>query len=38
MHYGTFPVLTGRPEDLAAKVKADGVRVWPLKQGETVSW
>jgi len=38
MHYGTFPVLTGRPEDLAAKVKDDGIRVWPLKQGETVTW
>ena len=38
MHYGTFPVLTGRPEDLAAKVQKDGIKVWPLKQGEPVTW
>jgi L-ascorbate metabolism protein UlaG (beta-lactamase superfamily) len=38
MHYGTFPVLTGRPEDLAAKLKSDGIRVWPLKQGESAAW
>jgi L-ascorbate metabolism protein UlaG (beta-lactamase superfamily) len=38
MHYGTFPVLTGRPEDLAARLQNDGIRVWPLKQGEPASW
>jgi L-ascorbate metabolism protein UlaG (beta-lactamase superfamily) len=38
MHFGTFPVLTGRPEDLAAKLQRDGIRVWPLKQGEPVTW
>jgi L-ascorbate metabolism protein UlaG (beta-lactamase superfamily) len=38
MHYGTFPVLTGRPEDLAARLQKDGIRVWPLKQGEPESW
>jgi L-ascorbate metabolism protein UlaG (beta-lactamase superfamily) len=38
MHFGTFPVLTGRPEDLAAKLQNDGIRVWPLKQGEAVTW
>jgi len=38
MHFGTFPVLTGRPEDLAAKVQKDGIRIWPLKQGEPVTW
>jgi L-ascorbate metabolism protein UlaG (beta-lactamase superfamily) len=38
MHYGTFPVLTGRPEDLAAKLKDDGIRFWPLKQCEPVTW
>jgi L-ascorbate metabolism protein UlaG (beta-lactamase superfamily) len=38
MHFGTFPVLTGRPEDLAAKLQKDGIRVWPLKQGEPVTW
>jgi L-ascorbate metabolism protein UlaG (beta-lactamase superfamily) len=38
MHYGTFPVLTGRPEDLAGKLQKDGVEVWTLKQGEPVQW
>jgi L-ascorbate metabolism protein UlaG (beta-lactamase superfamily) len=38
MHFGTFPVLTGRPDDLAAKLQKDGIRVWPLKQGEPVTW
>jgi len=38
MHYGTFPVLTGRPEDLAAKLEKDGVEVWTLQQGEPVQW
>jgi L-ascorbate metabolism protein UlaG (beta-lactamase superfamily) len=38
MHYGTFPQLTGRPEDLAAKLEKDGIEVWPLKIGEAVEW
>ncbi len=38
MHYGTFPVLTGRPEELAAKLQKDGIEVWTLKQGEPVQW
>jgi len=38
MHYGTFPVLAGRPEDLAAKLQKDGVRVWPLQPGEPAVW
>jgi L-ascorbate metabolism protein UlaG (beta-lactamase superfamily) len=38
MHYGTFPVLAGRPEDLAAKLQKDGVRVWPLQPGEPALW
>jgi L-ascorbate metabolism protein UlaG (beta-lactamase superfamily) len=38
MHYGTFPALTGRPEELAAKVQKDGVEVWVIKPGETVKW
>jgi L-ascorbate metabolism protein UlaG (beta-lactamase superfamily) len=38
MHFGTFPVLTGRPEDLAAKLQKDGIRVWPLRQGEPATW
>ena len=38
MHYGTFPVLTGRPEQLAAKLAKDSIQVWTLKQGEPVQW
>lgn len=34
MHYGTFPALNGTPEDLAARVKKDGVEIIPLKAGE----
>lgn len=38
MHYGTFPVLTGRPEELQAKVASLGVDVWTLEPGKTVTW
>ncbi len=38
MHYGTFPQLTGRPEDLAEKLAGDGIAVWTLTRGETVDW
>jgi L-ascorbate metabolism protein UlaG (beta-lactamase superfamily) len=38
MHYGTFPALTGRPEDLAERLESDGIEVWTLKQGEAVEW
>jgi L-ascorbate metabolism protein UlaG (beta-lactamase superfamily) len=38
MHYGTFPALTGRPEDLAQRLEGDGIEVWTLKQGEPVEW
>ena len=38
MHYGTFPALTGHPEDLAKRLEKDGIEVWPLKPGAKVSW
>ena len=38
MHYGTFPPLTGRPEDLATRVAGRGVKVWTLEPGVTVTW
>ncbi|MBV9304028.1 MAG: metal-dependent hydrolase [Acidobacteriaceae bacterium] len=38
MHFGTFPQLTGRPEDLADKLKGDSIEVWTLKQGNPVRW
>jgi L-ascorbate metabolism protein UlaG (beta-lactamase superfamily) len=38
MHYGTFPALVGRPEELAERLKDDDIEVWQLKLGETVEW
>jgi L-ascorbate metabolism protein UlaG (beta-lactamase superfamily) len=35
MHYGTFPVLTGTPEQLKKLVDPHGVDVLVLKPGET---
>jgi hypothetical protein len=35
MHYGTFPVLTGRPERLRELVAPIGVEVVELKPGDT---
>jgi len=37
MHFGTFPVLTGTPADLATRVKELGIEVAELKPGVTVS-
>jgi L-ascorbate metabolism protein UlaG (beta-lactamase superfamily) len=37
MHYGTFPILTGRPEDLKRLVDPHGIDVLVLKPGETAS-
>jgi len=36
MHFGTFPVLTGTPEQLRALVEE--AEVWPLAPGQTVTW
>jgi hypothetical protein len=38
MHYGTFPVLAGRPAELASLVESSGVRVWELEIGKGVQW
>ncbi len=38
MHYGTFPALTGRPEELAERLKDDDIEVWTLERGKTVEW
>jgi L-ascorbate metabolism protein UlaG (beta-lactamase superfamily) len=35
MHWGTFPILTGRPEDLKQLVEPKGILVLELKPGET---
>jgi len=37
MHYGTFPALTGRPDDLKRLVEPAGIDVLVLKPGETAS-
>jgi L-ascorbate metabolism protein UlaG (beta-lactamase superfamily) len=37
MHYGTFPVLTGTPEELMARLQGEPeITVLPLKPGETI--
>jgi len=38
MHYGTFPALTGTPEQLAELVLDTGCEVWKLTAGQTVDW
>ncbi|MBI2456065.1 MAG: MBL fold metallo-hydrolase, partial [candidate division NC10 bacterium] len=38
MHYGTFPVLTGRPDQLRALIQDQpGTEVLELKPGETLA-
>ena len=39
MHWGTFPPLTGRPEQLAELIgDLPDTTVWPLEPGVAVSW
>jgi L-ascorbate metabolism protein UlaG (beta-lactamase superfamily) len=39
LHYGTFPPLTGRPEQLAELLRDQaGMEVWTLEPGKTVQW
>ncbi len=39
MHYGTFPPLTGRPDDLAERIKdLAETEVWTLEAGKPVNW
>jgi L-ascorbate metabolism protein UlaG (beta-lactamase superfamily) len=39
MHFGTFPALTGRPEELAKLLKDfPQTKVWPLEIGAPVKW
>ena len=37
-HFGTFPPLTGRPDELARLVNGMGVQVWELQPGKTERW
>lgn len=38
MHFGTFPPLTGRPEELARLIGDLPTEVWALEPGKTVQW
>ena len=38
MHFGTFPALTGRPEQLRELTGGLGVEVWELTPGQPVEW
>ena len=38
MHFGTFPPLVGRPEELQQRVEGMGTEVWALEPGKTVQW
>jgi L-ascorbate metabolism protein UlaG (beta-lactamase superfamily) len=39
MHFGTFPALTGTPQQLAELIKdLPGTQVWPLEPGQAVEW
>jgi len=39
MHFGTFPALTGTPQQLARLIQdVPGTQLWPLEPGEAVEW
>src|SRR5271156_4934287 len=39
LHFGTFPPLTGRPEQLAEQIRdLPDTEVWPLQPGVPVQW
>ena len=38
MHFGTFPPLTGRPDELAKLIAGTASEVWPLEIGKPVDW
>ena len=38
MHFGTFPALTGRPEQLRELVADLETDVWTLEPGKPVQW
>jgi L-ascorbate metabolism protein UlaG (beta-lactamase superfamily) len=38
MHFGTFPPLTGRPDDLRERILGLETTVWPLEPGKPVEW
>jgi len=38
MHFGTFPMLTGRPEELVNQLAGTHTAVWTLEPGKPVEW
>jgi L-ascorbate metabolism protein UlaG (beta-lactamase superfamily) len=38
MHFGTFPPLTGRPEQLQKLIADTAIEVWPLEPGKPGGW
>jgi len=38
IHFGSFPILTGTPHELAALLQGQGIEVWQLTPGHTVQW
>jgi L-ascorbate metabolism protein UlaG (beta-lactamase superfamily) len=38
MHFGTFPALTGTPDQLARLIARTSTEVWALEPGKTVEW
>ena len=38
MHYGTFPVLTGSPEQLEEKLSGSGIKVLKVQAGKSIRW
>jgi L-ascorbate metabolism protein UlaG (beta-lactamase superfamily) len=38
MHFGTFPPLTGRPDDLRERIRGLETDVWALEPGKPVDW
>jgi L-ascorbate metabolism protein UlaG (beta-lactamase superfamily) len=38
MHFGTFPPLTGRPDQLQKLIAGSGTEVWELEPGKPVEW
>jgi len=38
MHFATFPLLTGRPEELQRLTAGSGTEIWSLQPGVPVTW
>lgn len=39
LHFGTFPALTGRPDELASLIKdLPGKQIWSLDPGRPAKW